>query len=134
MILAIPYDDGQIFQHFGHTEYFRLYEIREGYVVNAETVPTNCSGHGALPQFLLAHKVDAVICGGMGSGMVNALRSALITVFPGASGDCDEAVVKFLSGTLRPSYAASCNHHSSEHSCGTGEHNCGGGCSSCGNH
>lgn len=143
MRLAIPYDNGYIGQHFGHTEMFRIYTIKECYVTEVEDVPTLCSGHGLIPAFLLKNGVDAVICGGMGQGMANALASARIVVFGGISGEADKAVVDFLSGNLTPSYAASCSHHAGGHSCGNhneitaddiASHGCGGcrGGSCCG--
>ena len=48
MKIAVTYDNGQIFQHFGHTEQFKLYTVEDGKVVSSEVVDTNGSGHGAL--------------------------------------------------------------------------------------
>ena len=66
MKIAVTYENGEIFQHFGHTETFKIYDIADGKVVNAEVVDTNGSGHGALAGFLVAHGVDTLICGGIG--------------------------------------------------------------------
>ena len=48
MKIAVTYEDGRIFQHFGHTEQFKIYETADGRIVRAEVVDTNGSGHGAL--------------------------------------------------------------------------------------
>ena len=73
--------NGQIFQHFGHTEAFKIYDIADDKVVSAEVVDTNGSGHGALAGFLVAHGVDTLICGGIGGGAQNALAQAGIRLF-----------------------------------------------------
>ena len=57
------YENGQIFQHFGHTETFKIYDVEEGKVVHSEVVDTNGSGHGALAGVLNALNADFLICG-----------------------------------------------------------------------
>ena len=32
MKIAVTYENGQVFQHFGHTEQFKIYEAAEGKV------------------------------------------------------------------------------------------------------
>ena len=32
MRIAVTYENGQIFQHFGHTETFKIYDVEEGKV------------------------------------------------------------------------------------------------------
>ena len=41
MKIAVTYENGMIFQHFGHTEQFKIYEVAENAVVHAEVVNTN---------------------------------------------------------------------------------------------
>lgn len=123
MRLAVTYEDGNVFQHFGHTEQFKIYDIENGAIVSSEIVPTNGQGHGALSQFLYNHGVDAVICGGIGGGARDALMSARISLFSGVDGGADEAVNAFLMGMLSPGGLATCDHHHGAHGCG--EHGCG---------
>ena len=92
MKIAVTYDNGQIFQHFGHTEQFKLYESVDGKIVHAEVVDTNGSGHGALAGFLMQNGVDTLICGGIGGGAQAALAEAGIKLYGGVSGDADAAV------------------------------------------
>ena len=73
MKAAIPYENGQIFQHFGHTAQFKLYELQGGKVVSSQVVDTNGSGHGALAGFLQAQGVETLVCGGIGGGAKTAL-------------------------------------------------------------
>ena len=68
MKIAVTYENGTIFQHFGHTEQFKLYEVEDGNIWKEEVVDTNGSGHGALAGFLEGHQVDTLICGGIGGG------------------------------------------------------------------
>ena len=130
MRIAVTYENGQIFQHFGHTEEFKLYDVENNKIIKEEIVSSNGSGHGALAGFLSVHKVDVLICGGIGAGAQNALAEAGIKLYGGASGSADYAVQALLSGTLEYIPDVKCSHHSSEHN--HEMHNC--GSHSCENH
>ncbi len=124
MIIAVAYADGQIFQHFGHTQTFKIYEVEDDTVFAARIVETNGRGHGALAGFLADHKVDVLICGGIGGGAKVALAQAGIRLFGGVSGDADDAVEALLAGDLVYNPCVSCHHHGAEgHNCS--EHGCG---------
>ena len=130
MKIAVTYYGGQIFQHFGHTEQFKIYDIADGAIVCSSVVDTNGSGHGALAGFLKDNGVDVLICGGIGGGARAALAQAGIKLLGGVSGDADSAVQGYLSGKLEYNPDVKCNHHDhGEHSCGHHdgeEHSCGG--------
>lgn len=126
MIIAVTYEAGLIFQHFGHTASFKLYEIENGDVKASRIVPTDGFGHGALAGFLQAQGVEALICGGIGGGAQMALAEAGIKFYAGVQGDADEAVQALLSGTLRYSANATCSHHDHGHGHACGNHGCGG--------
>ncbi len=122
MKIAVTYDNGEIFQHFGRTPAFKLYEVEDGAVTASEVVPTNGTGHGALADMLAALGADTLICGGIGGGAQAALETAGIRLFAGAEGDPDEAVRMLLNGTLPAVGEANCDHHhGEEHHC-CGEH------------
>ena len=133
MKIAVTYENGQVFQHFGHTEQFKLYDVENGAVVSSRVVDTNGSGHGALAGFLKDSGVEALICGGIGGGARNALAQAGITLYPGAAGDADGAVAALLAGNLAYDPDTLCDHHGhgEEHDCahheghGCGHHSCG---------
>ena len=127
MKIAVTYENGQVFQHFGHTEQFKLYEVEDGRVVSSQVVDTNGSGHGALAGFLREYGVDALICGGIGGGARAALAEA------GASGGADAQVEALLAGRLSYDPDTVCAHHDhgEGHDCGHHhDHDCGQG--SCG--
>lgn len=128
MKIAVTYEDGQVFQHFGHTEQFKVYQVEDGKVVATEIVGTNGQGHGALAGFLLSGGVDVLICGGIGGGARVALAEAGIELYPGCSGEADEQVESLLAGTLDYDPDTMCSHHAGEeHNCGNhgcGEHSC----------
>ena len=129
MKIAVTYDNGNVFQHFGHTEAFKIYEVNEGAVVNSQVVDTMGSGHGALAGFLKEKGVDTLICGGIGGGAQTALAQAGIRLYGGVSGSADEAVNDLLAGKLDFNPDVHCDHHShgEGHSCGDhgcGEHHC----------
>ena len=126
MRIAATYEDGKIFQHFGHTEYFKLYDVENGKVTVDTVVNTNGSGHGALAGLLKSLQVETLICGGIGGGAIEALAAAGIQVHAGVSGDADAAVQQLLAGTLAASAQANCDHHDHEHHGGScGQHGCG---------
>lgn len=123
MRIAVTYENGKIFQHFGHTEQFKFYDVADGKVTGEQVVATNGSGHGALAGFLSANKVDTLVCGGIGGGAQTALREAGIRLYGGVQGDADEAVKALLAGTLGYDPNVHCDHHDHEH--GGHEHSCG---------
>ena len=127
MRIAVTYANGEIFQHFGHTEEFKVYDVQDGKVVASEVVDTNGQGHGALAGVLTALKADVLICGGIGGGAQMALAAAGIKLYGGVSGSADAAVEALLAGTLDYNPAVKCSHHG-EHGEGHtyGEHGCGG--------
>lgn len=126
MRIAVTYENGQIFQHFGHTEQFKVYDIEEGKVIASEVVSTNGSGHGALAGVLASLNAEVLICGGIGGGAQAALAEAGIKLFGGVSGDADKAVEAYLAGNLAYNPNVQCNHHGEHHHGGTcGSHGCG---------
>ena len=129
MKIAVTYENGQIFQHFGHTETMKIYETENGEIVSSEVVSTVGSGHGALAGFLQAHGVEVLICGGIGGGAQMALAQAGIKFYGGCSGDADRAVENLLNRTLMYDPNVKCSHHEGEHDCG---HDCGSHGGECG--
>ena len=128
MKIAVTYDNGTVYQHFGHTKQFKNYTVEDNKVVSSETVDTGDSGHGALAGFLAARDVSIVICGNMGAGAQNALTEAGIQFFGGVAGNTDDRVQEYLEGRLCYQPNISCSHHGGHGgSCG-GHHggSCGG--------
>lgn len=123
MRIAVTYENGNIFQHFGHTEQFKVYDVEDGKVTSSEAVSTNGSGHGALVGVLSALRVDVLICGGIGGGAQMALQQAGIKLYGGVSGSADKAVEALLAGALRFDPNVHCDHHDHEH--GNEPHACG---------
>ena len=132
MKIAVTYCEGQIFQHFGHTAQFKVYEVIDGCITSTSIVDTGSSGHGALVGLLKLIQADVLICGGIGGGAQMALAEAGIQLYGGVAGDADDAVADFLAGQLAYNPCVRCNHHDHHdegHTCG--DHGCG---SHCGGH
>jgi len=134
MRIAVTYDNGDIFQHFGHTQEFKVYEVEDGKVISDEIIDSDGQGHGALAALLDSKNIDALICGGIGGGAYDALSERGIEIIAGVSGDADKAVEAYLSGEIESS-GVNCNHHGEGHTCGNHgdeadgeEENCDGGC------
>ena len=115
MKIAVTTENGQVFPHFGKTPAFTLFEVESGRILSKEFLPTGGNGHGALAGFLREAGAQAVICGGIGPGAVNALSEAGIVVYPGVSGSVDDAAALFLSGAIQPGDGASCHEHEGHH-------------------
>ena len=122
--IAVTYENGNVFQHFGHTEEFKVYDVEDGKIVKSEVIGSDGSGHGALAALLDGYDVDVLICGGIGGGAQAALEERGIELCAGASGNTDEAVEAYLRGEL-VNTGANCDHHEEGHSCGGHEN---GGC------
>ena len=127
MRIAVTYENGLIFQHFGHTKTFKVYDVEEGRVISSRVVDTQGSGHGALAGVLSGLKADVLICGGIGGGAQMALAAANVRLYGGVSGDADRAVAAFLAGELDYNPHVRCDHHDHEHGHGhtCGNHGCG---------
>ena len=137
MKIAVTYENGEIFQHFGHTTQFKLYDVENGEVTHCEVVDTMGNGHGALAGFLTERGVDTLICGGIGGGAQQALAQAGIRLYGGVSGRADNAVAALLAGKLDYNPDVRCSHHDHEHSHGEhtcGDHGCGSHGHTCGGH
>lgn len=132
MKIAVTYDNGNVFQHFGRTENFKVYEVEDNKVISSEIIGSNGIGHGALAGLLAEQEIEVLICGGIGAGAQNALTEAGIALVAGAEGNTDDVVASYLAGELI-STGANCDHHDHEegHSCG--DHGCGDTCGGCGN-
>ena len=127
MRIAVTHDNGEVFQHFGHSEEFKVYEVEDGVVKSSEVIGPEGSGHGALAAMLDDKAIDVLICGGIGGGAQTALEERGIELCAGASGSADEAVEAYLRGELINT-GANCDHHGEDHDCS--DHDCGscGGC------
>ena len=126
MKIAVTYANGLIFQHFGHTQQFKMYEVQNDSVISTQIIDTNSTGHGALAGLLASLGIDVLICGGIGGGAQMALANANIRLFGGVAGDADEAVAAFLAGSLDYNPSVKCNHHGEHHHSGScGSHSCG---------
>lgn len=124
MKAAVTYESGTVFQHFGHTEFFKIYEIADGKITGSELISSGGTGHGALAGLLKEQGVNALICGGIGGGAKTALAEAGISVYGGVSGDADKAAEAFAAGKLSYDPDVMCSHHGhgEGHTCGDHGH------------
>lgn len=132
MRIAATYDNGEIFQHFGKTETFKIYEVEDGKIISSEVIGSNGSGHGALAGLLAENRIDVLICGGIGGGAQSALAEAEIELCAGAQGDADQAVEAYLKGELISSGVNCDHHHGEDHDCHCGGHEESHSCGGCG--
>ena len=122
MKIAVTYENRNVFQHFGRTRQFKLYEVENGAIQSERILEGDEAGHSALAAQLEQAGVDTLICGGMGEGARIALSQLGVAIYAGVQGSADEAVHALLAGTLQATASATCDHHGHEH----GHHNCDG--------
>ncbi len=124
MKVAVTYENGQVFQHFGRTPQFKIYDIAEGAIQSSWILDTEGTGHGALAGFLRDAGVEVMVCGGIGGGAIYAMNDLGIKVYAGASGNTDDVIESYINGTLLQIEGATCDHHDHEnhenHECGHG--------------
>ncbi len=125
MKIAVTYSGGNVFQHFGHTPAFKIYDVENGEITASRVVDAKGSGHGALAGFLRLLGVDALICGGIGGGARDALAGAGIAVYGGVTGDADSAARSLAAGQLTYDPDARCSHHHDHHGHDCSDHGCG---------
>jgi predicted Fe-Mo cluster-binding NifX family protein len=116
MKIAATYEDGNVFQHFGRTQEFKVFDVEDGKVVSSRVIGNDGLSHGALGEILMREKVDVFICGGIGGGARDMITSRGIKLVAGVQGNVDKAVEDYLAGTLEYDPDAACHNHGS-HSC-----------------
>ena len=52
MKIAVTYQDGKIFQHFGHTEKIKVYDVEDKKIMATKVLTTDGNGHSAIADFL----------------------------------------------------------------------------------
>lgn len=117
MKIAVTYENGNVFQHFGHTEKVKIYSIENGKIVSEKLEDTSATGHSLLVEFLKNNDIKVLICGGIGQGAVNALTEAEIELYSGNEGNADDIVKMYIEGNLEQNSDSNCSHHNDEHNC-----------------
>lgn len=130
MKIAVTYENGRVFQHFGHTQQFKVYETQDGAILQSEIISASGRGHGALAGLLAEQNINVLLCGGIGAGAQTALAQAGIQLYGGVTGDADAAVQAFLAGNLSYDPDVHCDHHDHHdhhdhgEGCGEDKHGC----------
>ena len=75
MKVAVTYEKetGNIFQHFGKTQYFKIYQIEDGKILSSEVIDNGGNGHHAIPPYLKSLRVETLILGNRGQGAIEAI-------------------------------------------------------------
>jgi predicted Fe-Mo cluster-binding NifX family protein len=117
MKIAVTYEAGEVFQHFGRTQEFKVYDVEDGKIVSSRVIGNEGLSHGALGEILMREKVEVFICGGIGGGARNMIESRGIKLVPGVQGNADAAVQQYLDGTLVFDPDTCCREHGDNHTC-----------------
>ncbi len=129
--IAVTTDEkNNVFQHFGKSEAFTIYELRGEELISKNVLNSNGSGHSELVGLLVEQKINVLICGGIGMGAMEGLLAAGILVIPGTQGDADVVTAAYLDGTLPESNNPTCDHHHDDDHHHDENHSCSGECGS----
>lgn len=117
MKIAATFDKetGNVFQHFGKSQFFKVYEIQDGKVVSSEVIDNGGFGHHDLVGYLRGLGVETLILGNRGQGAIDAMAAGGLKEVPGITGSADAAAEAFAKGELKGNFDAKCNHHHGEH-------------------
>lgn len=116
MRLALPYENGQINQHFGRSREFAIVDV-EGCAIKTRKNVSAANlqhNHEGLAGLMRTEGVDVVITGGIGAHALSSLEDAGLKVITGVGGGIDEVVNSYMRGEL-VSRRTSCQHHHGEH-------------------
>ncbi len=124
MKIAVTYQNGEVFQHFGQSKKFKLYDVECNKIISSQVLDTNGAGHGDLAGFLTNVGTETLICGGIGGGAISAMADAGIKVYAGVKGNTDEAVNAYINGTLNYTSDANCTYHEHDNNSSCGSQGC----------
>lgn len=102
MKVAFPVFQGAISDHFGRSEGFLMVTIEEGELKSREMIDAPPHQPGLLPRLLMEYKIDCIVTGGLGMKAQAMFQESGVQVISGISGSVEEALGKFMSGTLEP--------------------------------
>ena len=121
MKIAVPYENGEVFPHFGHAAEFKIYMAEDFKPIESEIVKIEDASHEAAAGYLKKRGVDLLICDGIGDGAREAVEAAHILLCSNVSGKADEVVEQFLDGSLDFTTGSSCEHHDGGSACADGD-------------
>ncbi len=121
--IAIPTNGELVDAHFGKAAGFTVFEIegKDARFVELLSAAGLQHQHEGLASMFKRNGVDVLVCGGIGGGMINGLKSIGLEVVTGASGNVSEVAKTYASGNL-VSTASVCQSHDHGHDNGGCSH------------
>lgn len=116
MKIAVACEKEMVTMHFGHCEYFKIFQVKEGKIINSDVVANPGHRPGFLPVFLHEHGVKVIISGGMGAGAVEIFNEKGIEVITGVQGRANEVAERYVEGKL-VSTGSICHDHQHQYEC-----------------
>ena len=100
---ALPLDDGKLAAKFSKAQQLALFTVKDGAIVDHETIPTPPHEPGGIPEILDDLGVTHVIAAGLGEKAQGLIQHKGIEVFPGIpKGNPEELVQNFLKDHPAP--------------------------------
>lgn len=118
MKIAIPTKDNRVDDHFGHCDYFSVFELNDkNEVVSTSQIKTSkeCGCKSNLAEVLAAEKVNVMLAAGIGQGAVNKLKMQNIEVIAGFKCSIEEALAKYLRKDYQTTFSICVEHGECSH-------------------
>jgi predicted Fe-Mo cluster-binding NifX family protein len=115
MKIAIPTKDNQVDNHFGHCDYFSIFELNERNEVTGKSelvTSKECGCKSNLADELAAQNVNVMLASGIGEGAIRKLKAQNIEVIAGFKCSVDEALDKYIRKDYSQNFTI-CNEHES---------------------
>ncbi len=118
MKIAIPTKENKVDDHFGHCEYFTVYELNEDKeVMKSEKLETSkeCGCKSNLAEELSEKGISLMLAGGIGGGAIAKLKQYNIEVIAGFKGSIDEAFDKWKNNEYLTNFSICTEHDECSH-------------------
>lgn len=110
MRVALAVDNNMVTEHFGHCEYFIIYDVEGKDIKGSEIFKNPPHQTGLLPKLLAEKGVNVVITGNMGKMAIQNLKNLHIESYRGVKGSTIDVIQRFVEGKLENDDSA-CEQH-----------------------
>ncbi|MDD3977227.1 MAG: NifB/NifX family molybdenum-iron cluster-binding protein [Methanomicrobium sp.] len=100
MKIAVAKDENIVAEHFGHCHQYALFTVENNQIIEEKLLDAPEHAPGVIPRFLNENGANVVLAGGMGQGAISLFNEMGITVYLGVCGTIEEAIQKYIDGSL----------------------------------
>jgi len=121
MKIAVPTkENNQVDTHFGHCEFYTIYNVSEqNKVISKERMdsPQGCGCKSNIAEVFESDGIKIMLAGGIGDGAINKLNAHGVSVIRNCQGDVTEIIERYLAGEVKDG-GSNCAAHENGHEAG----------------